>query len=149
MPNHFDMVFLSHHFTFFLTIICQNYHAKSNQPYLLIWPVELALPIPKHKNFITKRSDTSMQTQRNCASYNSVGSHDLASAGLYQSTNYNINTDVNDNDDTHSFETSRKDNCSSSSFGDTITATTTYGALKKVVVSKHKCERPRQIFILD
>ena len=47
---------------------------------------------------IQKYSDTSIQTQQNSASDSSMGAHDLASAGLYQSTNHHINTDVKYND---------------------------------------------------
>ena len=54
-----------------------------------------------------------------------MGAHGLAPSVLDQSTNYHDNTDVNDNDDLQSFETTGENNCSSSCFGDKITTTTT------------------------
>ena len=54
-----------------------------------------------------------------------MGSRDVASAVLDQSNNHCGNTDVKDNDDSQSFETPRKNNCSYLYFGDTLTTTTT------------------------
>ena len=54
-----------------------------------------------------------------------MGTHALASSVSYQITSYNVNTDVNDNYYSYSFETPRKNNLSYSSFGDTITTMTT------------------------
>ena len=84
-------------------------------------------PYPSSNNIfvIPKCSDTSIKTKRNSASDDCVGSHVLASSELYQITNYDGNTDVNNNDDSPSFETPSKNNCSSSYFGDTIITTTT------------------------
>ena len=48
---------------------------------------------------ITKCPDTYIKTQRTFACYASVGAHDLASSLSDRSTSHNINTDVNDNDD--------------------------------------------------
>ena len=50
-----------------------------------------------------------------------MGSYALASSVSDQITRYDGNIDVYDNDDSKSFETPRKNNCSSSCFGDTIT----------------------------
>ena len=45
------------------------------------------------------RFDTSIQTKHNSAYDASMGSNDIASSGLDQSTNHCGNTDVNDNND--------------------------------------------------
>ena len=74
---------------------------------------------------IPKNCGNYIQTQRNSYSDGSIVSHDLASAGLDQSTNHHGNIDVKDNDASHSLETPRENNCSPSCFGDTITTTTT------------------------
>ena len=58
------------------------------------WPY----PPPNTTFFITKCSDTSIQTQQSSASYAYVVAHALASSGLYQIKNRHGNTDVNDND---------------------------------------------------
>ena len=50
-------------------------------------------------------SNTYIQTQHNSFSGASVGAHDVASSGLYQSTNHRVNMDFKDNDDSQSFET--------------------------------------------
>ena len=84
------------------------------------WP----FPSPNTNFFIPPHSDTSRQTQPNSSSDSSVGAQDVASAGLYQSTNQHGNMDVKDNDYSQSFETPRKLNCSSSSFDVTITTIT-------------------------
>ena len=75
--------------------------------------------------FVSQRSDASIQTQLASAYDNSVGAHDLASSGLDQMNNKHGNTDVNDNNDSHSFETPRKNNCCYYCFGDAITTITT------------------------
>ena len=96
-------------------ISCIYKYDQQNWPYTYI-----------NTNFvIPKRSDISIKTQCNSASDASVDAHDGSSAELYQSTNHLCNTDVNNNDDSQSFETPRENNCNSSSFGDTITTITT------------------------
>ena len=50
--------------------------------------------------------------------------HDLAYYVSDQITRHHVNTDVNYNNDSRSFETPRKNNYSSSCCGDTITTTT-------------------------
>ena len=59
-----------------------------------------------------------------------MGAHYLASSVLYQIISNHINTDINDNNDSQSFETPRKNNRSYASFGDTKNATTTPVPLK-------------------
>ena len=54
-----------------------------------------------------------------------MGANDVASSGLYQSTNYHGNTDGKDNDDSQSFETPRENNSRSSYFDDKISTKTT------------------------
>ena len=83
----------------------------------------MALSITYNYFFIPKCSDTSIKTQRNSTSDASVVAHDVASGGLDQITNHR-DTDVKENDYSQSFETPRKNNCSSSSFGDTLAITT-------------------------
>ena len=86
------------------------------------WP----LPPPNNNFFIQQSYDTSIQTQLSSASYyDSVGAHDVLSAGLDKSTNHYGNTDVKDNDDSQSFDTHRRNNCSCSYFRDTFTIATT------------------------
>ena len=83
------------------------------------WPY----PSPNTNFSIPQHSDSSIQTQLNSATDYSVGAHDVASYGLYQSTNYHGIADVKDNDYSQSFETARKNNLRSSCFGDTFTTT--------------------------
>ena len=64
-------------------------------------------PYPNTTFVIPKFSGTSIHTQINSSSCDSMGEHDLAYARLYQSTNHHGNTDLNDNDDSQSFETPR------------------------------------------
>ena len=85
------------------------------------WPY----PYPNTTFAIPPRFDTSIQTQHNSASDASAGENYEASYGLDQSTNHYGNTDVNDNDDSKSFDTSWKNNCRSYYFGDTINTTAT------------------------
>ena len=82
-------------------------------------------PSPNNIFFILQHYETYIQTQCTSSSNASVGEHDLASSGLYQIINHRGNTDVNNNYDSQSFETPRKNNCSASCFGDTITKMTT------------------------
>ena len=72
---------------------------------------------------IPPRFDTSIQTQRNIVYYASASANDELSSGLDQSTNHHGNTDGKKNDYSQSYETPRKNNCCSSSHGDTITTT--------------------------
>ena len=51
--------------------------------------------------------DTYIQTQRNSASYASVGLNDVSSSGLDQCTNHRGNKYGKDNDDSQSYETPR------------------------------------------
>ena len=83
-----------------------------------IWSAELPLSTPKHYFFISLCSETSIQTQHTYASDSSVGAHYLASFILDQSKNHHFNTDINDNDDSQSFETPRKFFHRSTSFGE-------------------------------
>ena len=53
-----------------------------------------------------------------------MGAHSLENYASYQSTSHHVNTDVNDNDDSHSFETPNKINCISSCFYDTTAKAT-------------------------
>ena len=59
-----------------------------------------------------------------------MGAHYLASSVSYQIISNHINTDINDNNDSQSFETPRKNNRSYASFVDTKNATTTPVPLK-------------------
>ena len=54
-----------------------------------------------------------------------MGAHSLAYYVSDQSNNHHDNTDVNNKDDSQSFETPRGNYCSSTSFGDTIVTVTT------------------------
>ena len=74
---------------------------------------------------IPPRFDDYIQTERNSYSDATAGENDVASGGFYQSINHHSNTYGKDNDDSQSFETPMKNNCSYSSFGDTISTTTT------------------------
>ena len=76
------------------------------------WPY----PPPTTNFIVPKRSGTSIQTQCNSVYDAYVGAHDASSSGLNQSTNLHGNIDVKDNDDSRSFDTPRKNNCSSSCF---------------------------------
>ena len=78
-------------------------------------------PSTNKTSVIPSRFDTSIKTQRNSSSDESVGENDLSSAVLDQSTNHHGNTDVNDNDDSQSFETPQKNNLRFCSFGDKTT----------------------------
>ena len=80
--------------------------------------------------FIPQLSDTYIQTQYTSAYDDSMSEHALASFELDRRTNHNGNTGVNNNDDSRSFETLRRNNFSSSRFGDTITTTTTPNSFK-------------------
>ena len=53
-----------------------------------------------------------------------MGAHALAYSVLYQSTSHHVNTDINDSDNSHLFETPRGNNRILYCFGDTITTTT-------------------------
>ena len=70
---------------------------------------------------IPLRSDTYIQSQQNSDYNASLGENHVALSGLYQITNHHDNMDVKYNDDSKSFETHRKNNCSSLYFYDTIT----------------------------
>ena len=59
-----------------------------------IWPY----PYPNNTFVTPQPSDTSIQTQHKSDFDASVGAHNVASAGLYQSTNNHGNTDFKDND---------------------------------------------------
>ena len=54
---------------------------------------------------IPSRFDLSIQTQCNSDSDDSAGANDVASAVLDKSTNHHGNNDVNDNEDSQSYET--------------------------------------------
>ena len=100
-------IFKSYNFCFLVIVlfkitmgkgICHIYkYGKSNCPY----------PPPNTNVVIPQRSDTYIQSRRNSAYVAYVGAHDVALAGLDQSTNHNGNTEVKDNNDSHSFETPR------------------------------------------
>ena len=85
------------------------------------WPY----PSSSTNFFIPQPSDTSIKTQRTSAYYSSISAHDLASSGLYHFANHHVTTDVNDNDDSQSFETPRENNWSYSCFRGIITTTNT------------------------
>ena len=59
-------------------------------------------------------SETSLKNQHTCAFDDSMGTYSLASSISDQSTSHHVNTNVNDNDDSQSFETHRKNNHSCS-----------------------------------
>ena len=59
------------------------------------WPY----PYPNTNIIIPPRFDTSIQTQHKSAYDPSVSTNDLASDGVYQITNHNVNTDGKDNGD--------------------------------------------------
>ena len=80
---------------------------------------------PKLILFILPHFDTYIQNQSSSASNDSVGATDVASFGLYISTNHHSNTDGKDNADSHSYETPQKKHFRSSSYSDTITTTKT------------------------
>ena len=54
-----------------------------------------------------------------------MGENDVASSGIYQSTNHHGNMDGNYNDDSQSYDTPQRGKYCYSSFGDTITTTIT------------------------
>ena len=62
-----------------------------------------------------------IQTQNTSSCDESVGTHDLAYSVSDQITIHRVNTGVNNNDDSHSFERYRENNRSYSSLGDIIT----------------------------
>ena len=74
---------------------------------------------------VTQISEASIQTQCTSASDANVGEHTLSSSGFDQRNKHHVNTDINNNDYSQSFETPRGDNCSSYSFGDTTNTTNT------------------------
>ena len=90
-------------------------YGQQNWPYLY----------PNNDFLIPQLFENYIQTQ--CTSdYDAyVGTHALVYYGLDKSTNHHSNTDVNNNDDSQSFETHRKNNYRSSCFCDTITTTNT------------------------
>ena len=73
----------------------------------------LSYPSPNTTFVLTQLSDCYIQNQHTITSDASVGAHSLASSVSYQSTSHQDNTDVNDYDDSQSFETPRKNNHSS------------------------------------
>ena len=90
-------------------------HSQRNWPY----------PSPNIISFLLQCNDPYIQTQLTSACDASVGTHALASAVSYKITIHHVNNDFNDNYDSRSFEIPRKNNCSSTYFGDTITKTAT------------------------
>ena len=85
-------------------ITFRNYHGQRNRPYLQIWPAELALSIYKHYFIHTTKFDNCIKTQRNNASDDSVDVNYIASYGLDQITNHNVNMDVKYNDDSQLYD---------------------------------------------
>ena len=59
-----------------------------------------------------------------------MGEHALESSVSYKITSHYVNNDVNNNDNTQSFETPRKNYHSYYSFGDTMTTTSTQNLYK-------------------
>ena len=89
-------------------------HSQGNWPY----------SSPNTTFVIPQRPETSTQTQRSSVCDDSMGAHDLESSISDQSNINHINTDINNNDGSLSFEVTQK-NCSSLFFGDKKTTTTT------------------------
>ena len=85
----------------------------------------LPYPYPSTTFVIPPCFDTYMQNQRNSAYDASTGANDEATYLLDQRTNHHVHTDFNKNGDSQSLVKPRKSDCSSSSFGDTITTKTT------------------------
>ena len=90
------------------------------------WPY----PSPYSDFVLPQHSEPPIQTQRIYGYLDSVGAHALAYSVSYQSTSYRGNTDVNNNDVSHSFQTPSKNNHSHLFFGGTITTTTTPNSSK-------------------
>ena len=82
-------------------------------------------PSPNTTFVITPSFYTYIQTQCSSDYVAYAGANYESLAGLYRSTNHNINTDVSDNNNSQSFEKPSKKNCQYSSFGYTISTTTT------------------------
>ena len=83
------------------------------------WPY----PSPNTTFVILKHPYTFIQTQRTSYCDASLGAHALASSVSDQITIHHVNTDTNNNDDSQSFGTLRKNNLISSCVGDTIATT--------------------------
>ena len=86
--------------------------------------------------FLVKRPDTSNKNQHTISSYASVGVHTLLLSVSYQSTSHHGITDVNNNDDSQTFEILRKSNIGSSCFDNTLTTTTTKTSSKLTLPGK-------------
>ena len=129
MLNYFVIFFLSHSL-FFLTLFSSNlpFETTTGKGIGHIYKYEhqkWTYPYPNTTFVIKPRFYTSIQTKCNSDSYCSAGANDLSSSVLDQSTNHHVNTDVNNNDDSQSYDTHWKNNCRYSSSDDIITTTTT------------------------
>ena len=68
------------------------------------WPYPFLIP----SIVLLQCSETSFKNQHTCAFDDSMGAYSLASSLSDQSTSHHVNKNVNDNDDSPSFETHRK-----------------------------------------
>ena len=82
-------------------------------------------PYPNTNFFIPQHPDSYTQTQNTSVCDAAVFSHDLDYCVLDKNARNHVNTDVNNNDDSRSFENDWKNNRSSTSFGDTKTTNAT------------------------